>query len=242
MTFISNNEQICASLKLTIAFCSIASLLQYHFHEPVFVQPSILALLLIGLIYFIIALNIQIFLELCRNIEIKKLLQLLRSTTNLCKFLTFGIIFVAISASSSSFIEEEHQIWYYLNNTLWIILYLIETKHLMNAKNLKITRYLRVENQLKWILLFVGHLIARRLNQTGDKWLNVPDIGDWFQMEQNRIWNSFFVSISLLLLYLTCMDFGSILTNVLTITACMLIYYYRTLNGSVYFAGIKATE
>lgn len=242
MTFISNNVQICASLKFTIVFCSIASLLQYHFYESAFVQSSILALLLIGVIYFIIALNIQILLKLIRNIEIKKLLQSLRSTTNLCKFLTFGIIFVAISTSSSSFIEEEHQIWYYLNNTLWIILYLIETRHLMNVKNPKTSRYSRVENQLKWILLFVGHLIARRLNQTGDKWLNVSDIGDFLQMEQNRIWNSFFVCISLLLLYLTCMDFGSILTNVLTITACMLIYYYRTLNGSVYFAGIKATE
>lgn len=201
-----------------------------------------------GLVYFMVVLNIQLLLRLYQGRElIVNLWKSMRATANLNKLLVFGIVFHAISTSSSSFIEEEHQIWYYLNNTIWIILYAMETRHVMNVKPPKKEAPIEesqsiAHHHLKWALLFCGHLIARRLNQTGDKWLNVADIGDWLQMEENRIWNSLFMSTSLLLVYFTCMDFGSILTNVLTVTACMLIYYYRTLNGSVYLAGIKPSE
>lgn len=198
-------------------------------------------------IHFVVLSNLQFLLKM-RNLEIVKSFKSILTMPKLCAFLVFGVVWHGVSMSSSSFIEEEHQTWYYLNNTIWIILYLMETKHLLNGKWTEKKMSSKTEeheslfqNQLKWALLFGGHLIARRLNQTGDKWLNTPDIGDWLQREENRIWNSLFMSSSLLCVYLTCMDFGSILTNVLTLTACMLIYYYRTLNGSVYFAGIKAS-
>lgn len=96
--------------------------------------------------------------------------------------------------------------------------------------------------QISWLCLLAMHLFARRLNQTGDKWLSVPDIGDWLVMDEHRLWNSFFVFGSLCLMIINCVDYGSILTNVLTLTAAVLIYYFRTLNGSVYFAGIKKSE
>lgn len=210
-------------------------------------QSNLLTLAIIGAVHLIVLSNIQILLKMAKDIEIKKYLKLILSMPKLGIFLAIGIFFHAISMSSSSFIEEEHQIWYYLNSTIWIILYLMETRYLLNRKPSSGKAALEVavnesiiHNQLQWILLFLGHLLARRLNQTGDKWLSVPDIGDWLQMEENRIWNSLFVVVSLLFLYMACMDFGSILTNVLTLTACMLIYYYRTQSGSVYLAGVKA--
>lgn len=45
---------------------------------------------------------------------------------------------------------------------------------------------------ISWAFLFSIHVFLRRLNQTGDKWLTVPDIGDWLTMESNRLWNSIF--------------------------------------------------
>lgn len=169
----------------------------------------------------------------------------------LCYFLFFGLIFHVASFASSSFIEEEHQTWYYLNSTVFIILYFLETRLLISSNEMNAsdatTKKPRIAISLNyhhcsWALLFVGHLLARRLNQTGDKYLSEPDVGDWLTADANRIWNSFFVTGSLCLMYLSCVDFGSILTNVLTLTACMLIYYFRTLNGFVYFAGIKKSE
>lgn len=97
-------------------------------------------------------------------------------------------------------------------------------------------------NYFSWVLLFCGHLLARRLNQTGDKWLAEPDIGDWLVLDECRLWNSLFVFSALGQMILNLVDFGSILTNVLTLTASILIYYYRTLMGSVFFAGIKKSE
>lgn len=247
LSFASNTKNVVIPLKQAMFLGLGFSLLHSNLFGSSLTNSSLTAIPLMGLIYFVAVLNIQFLLTLSRNVEIVNSLKAIRTTTKFCKFLTFGIIFHGISTASSSFIEEEHQIWYYLNNTIWIILYAIETRQLWNVKSSK-TKTTNDVNQsltqhhLKWLLLFCGHLIARRLNQTGDKWLMVPDIGDWLQMEENRIWNSLFMSISLLLVYLTCMDFGSILTNVLTMTACMLIYYYRTLNGSVYLAGIKPSE
>lgn len=49
--------------------------------------------------------------------------------------------------------------------------------------------------EMNWLALFAILLIGRRLNQTGDKWLNLPDIGDFLVMEQHRFWNSCFVVI-----------------------------------------------
>lgn len=252
LSFLTDNTEISISPKYLIAFALIASLLHLNVHGNSFYQSNIFAIPLTGLIYLIVMTNIQLLLKLGRTIEIGQSLKSLRAANKFCIFLSFGIIFHGISTSSSSFIEEEHQIWYYLNNTVWIILYTLETRQLLKLKTSKKTVANEASqtfasesfawHQFTWAILFCGHLIGRRLNQTGDKWLNVADIGDWLQMEEHRSWNSLFVSVSLLLLHLTCMDFGSILTNVLTITACMLIYFYRTLNGVVYFAGIKPSE
>lgn len=237
---------ITVPLKITTLFSLLTCILHYSFIGNSVTKISIADIPLLSTIYFVIWSNIMFLIRLIENLNIASPIKSLRTMRNIHKFLVFGVLFHALSTSSSSFIEEEHQIWYYLNNTIWLILYAMETRYFINVKLTNNKRESNssslLQNQLKWALLFCGHLIARRLNQTGDKWLNTPDIGDWLQMEENRIWNSFFVCASLLFVYLTCMEFGSILTNVLTLTACMLIYYYRTLNGSVYFAGIKPSE
>lgn len=244
-------KEIRVSPKYALVVCVIATLIHHNVYKHSLIPAKSWGLVLLASIYFIMTLTLQQLLSVCRQFRLRESLQSLALRKPFGLFLALGVVFHGLSAASSSFIEEEHQIWYYLNNTVWILLYVMETKHLMNAKvstNENEQSYQSVSvrsilpSQLKWIALFCGHLIARRLNQTGDKWLSIPDIGDWLQMEENRTWNSLFMSAALFLTYLTCMDFGSILTNVLTVTACMLIYYYRTLSGSVYFAGIKASE
>lgn len=246
LSIVSNTAVKNVPFKYSAISCTISSLVHHYFFGYSMLQSNLASVTVIAVVHFVVLFNILCLLNMT-NLEIVKSLISLLTMPKLCAFLVFGVLWHSISMSSSSFIEEEHQTWYYFNSTIWIILYIKETKHLLKRKTEKNMSSSTEEheslfqNQMKWALLFGGHLIARRLNQTGDKWLNTPDIGDWLQSEENRIWNSLFMSSSLLCVYLTCMDFGSILTNVLTLTACMLIYYYRTLNGSVYFAGIKAS-
>lgn len=170
-----------------------------------------------------------------------------------------------ISYASSSFIEEEHQTWYYLVTTLLIAFYVMDSRHTWQtiAPANKPIRFAKRTNantptlidflsgkevinrfvwcHITWIHLLLLHLFARRLNQTGDKWISVPDIGDWLVMDENRLWQSCFVAASLFLMVIHCSEYGSLLTNVLAVTAAILVYYYRILTKSVYFAGIQST-
>lgn len=247
LSLMSQDGPMNVSVMYSILCGLLTSAVHFYVSGGPISQSNLLTYPILGALHLIVLSNTQILIRIAKDFGIGNIKNLLQSMSKSGTFLAIAILFHAVSMSSSSFIEEEHQTWYYFNSTVLILLYLVETRHLLNRKPPSGKTALEVSvsesifhNQLQWILLFVGHLIARRLNQTGDKWLSIPDIGDWLQMEENRIWNSLFMVVSLLLLYLTCMDFGSILTNVLTLTACMLIYYYRTQTGAVYLAGVKA--
>ncbi len=77
------------------------------------------------------------------------------------RLLRFYPLFHIISLFSSSFIEEEHQCWYYLLST-YLLIITIEEKSLKNVFMLILSRLIR-----SW-------------NQTGNKWLHLSDIGDFF--------------------------------------------------------------
>lgn len=197
--------------------------------------------IIFGAICSLVTFNALLCGQITRISDIEQFMAAWATCPPLCRFFVFGIFFHSLSYASSSFIEEEHQTWYYLTSTALIALYLMETRSMVQPLSdgqLKIKQSLRFR-QFQWISLLAAHLIARRLNQTGDKWLMQPDIGDWLTMDENRLWNSFFVFASLCFLFLNCVDFGNILTNVLTLTACTLIYYFRTLGGFVIFSGTQ---
>lgn len=74
-----------------------------------------------------------------------------------------------LSLFSSSFIEEEHQIWYFLDITQ---LYLLFT---LNSASRKIAK---LKNVLAIILILASTRLARSINQTGNKWIHLKDFGD----------------------------------------------------------------
>ncbi|CAF1160553.1 unnamed protein product [Adineta ricciae] len=95
--------------------------------------------------------------------------------TNLSsQLLIYYPIFHCISLFSSSFIEEEHQTWYYLLST-YLFLRTFEQK------------------SFQYFIFFLFSRLIRSWNQTGNKWLNLPDIGDFL--------NNSFSSLTPLLYY-----------------------------------------
>ncbi|GAB0089939.1 GPI ethanolamine phosphate transferase 2 [Sergentomyia squamirostris] len=166
-------------------------------------------------------------------------------------------IFHSISYSSSSFIEEEHQLWYYFGMTLFLLVFITD---LMRFKGISMQIFMKPDpvrrhnNQdfqqlqelhsvvIKYLLLFLAHIFIRRLNQTGDKWLSVPDLGDWFIMSENKVSLSWFFFCTLLLTVVACGQFCGILTGVLTFTAILLIYYFRTVSGQVRLATVSLSD
>lgn len=126
-------------------------------------------------------------------------------------FLTFATLSHTFSLASSSFVEEEHQTWYYMTHTFLFIICMMLLKKRQSDQWFLNAELLKNENQkkranvwnifeqffveLSWFTIFVILLVGRRLNQTGDKWLNLPDIGDFLVMEHHRFWNSCVVVI-----------------------------------------------
>lgn len=128
----------------------------------------------------------------------------------ICSCLIGATLFHAASYASSSFIEEEHQLWYYMTITLLLALFVMWFRKFKSASwfsakrstepstsdigfNWQLIKWCQTYYlEVCWIVVLVGQIFLRRLNQTGDKWLSVPDIGDWLVMDGNRMVNSVF--------------------------------------------------
>uniref|UniRef100_A0A6B2E8V2 Putative glycosylphosphatidylinositol anchor synthesis protein n=1 Tax=Phlebotomus kandelakii TaxID=1109342 RepID=A0A6B2E8V2_9DIPT len=167
-------------------------------------------------------------------------------------FAIFCTICHALSYASSSFIEEEHQLWYYFGVTLFLLLFIADLKRFRGmSANILITQESPTDlSQLqelhgvvmRYLGLFLIHIFIRRLNQTGDKWLSVPDIGDWFIREENKTPLSWFFIFTLILMLVVCGQFTGVLTGVLTFTAVLLIYYFRSISGQVTLFSVMKSD
>jgi len=110
--------------------------------------------------------------------------------TDFLYLLLIGQLFFIISVSSSSFVEEEHQIWYYLCNSTFIML------TFFNYREIELRSVPQVT--VKCFAFLLLHIVIRRLNQTGDKWINLPDVADWLHAENNQFWLHALILISLI--------------------------------------------
>lgn len=109
---------------------------------------------------------------------------------DLLYLLMLGHFFFIISVCSSSFVEEEHQIWYYMCNTMFALMVFFEIRGRTNAKSF-------FSVTVKCLAFLMLHVVIRRMNQTGDKWINVPDLGDWLHRDGNQNWLHLLVVLSL---------------------------------------------
>lgn len=174
------------------------------------------------------------------------------------KFVILVTILHLASLGASSFIEEEHQLWYYISQTMFIILFLKQLQtHAWHGKDFILFKFPRdVEKMrkkgdvkgeeqllksiekchncvLSFLLLIVTHVICRRLNQTGDKWSHLRDIGDFFAEEENKNFLTLLVVPSMILICCSLHSLGGLLTNILTFTALLLVFFYRSSMGQL---------
>lgn len=225
-------------------------------------------------------------------------------------FLVIGILLHTFSLLSSSFVEEEHQTWYFFTSTLFIVIFcernvlFCSRKNCDNSKlregnaspwklledktsqifrndksfdcdqdsrntefdknrdiftdvNLDGHSSNKAENRLKslgskcensagkvtnprmlWhffyiiVLLGLGRL-SRAWNQTGIKWADIPDFGDWLVKPENKATLSIICSISLLLIICFRCNRQDLLTSVMFIIGTTYAYLYRTLTGGL---------
>ena len=110
------------------------------------------------------------------------------------RMLYSGIVLHALSLLSSSFVEEEHQTFYFYIMTMEVIFVLLVVYDFFNrnynmihgnittkskAKSHWKENFSAIKLLLACFLLMVLSRIVRALNQTGDKWAHLTDLGDW---------------------------------------------------------------
>lgn len=253
------------------------------------------------------------------SLNIPSLSSLLSSFSSLLQrrthtFLAAGVLVHVFSLLSSSFVEEEHQTWYFFTSTLFIIIFCEKSaifcvrkkrndtgvseenaiqsesledqnsrryrndktfdngKNFRNAEFLKghdtftdvnldslatkgeenvtsissinayfpkkSTRIVTSKNVVLWncfvvvVLLGLGRL-SRAWNQTGIKWADRADIGDWLVKPENKTVLSMTYVISLLVIICFRYNRQDILTSIVFIIGTAHAYLYRTVTGSV---------
>lgn len=81
----------------------------------------------------------------------------------------------SLSLLASSFIEEEHQIAYFFSTTLVIGLFVASVNPHCWQTYGKAGTY-------RLLVALVCMTLARKWNQTGDKWSHLSDVSDWLNM------------------------------------------------------------
>ncbi|XP_049963220.1 GPI ethanolamine phosphate transferase 2 isoform X1 [Schistocerca serialis cubense] len=162
------------------------------------------------------------------------------------QILLIGVVLHIVSLGSSSFIEEEHQIWYFLWSTLALAkLYNCIVSYTSNMGSISrgnVTKQKMKQLVCRWLLAVTFHCVLRKLNQTGDKWAHLPDIGDWLTLDENKTFLSGVLLLGLFALILCCFNISStpyksrsnsLIDLSLYTAAAVCIYLYRAAIGSV---------
>ncbi|XP_069126866.1 GPI ethanolamine phosphate transferase 2-like [Argopecten irradians] len=191
--------------------------------------------------------------------------------------LTLGTICHTLSLLSSSFVEEEHQTWYFYTITvhLGLIVMVIQkyvsgiyTKTRCHSKfeqygaydqhdgrynvtdeDMKQTvreieqesedRPSEKETGFPWhpvmaaMLILVLCRVLRTWNQTGNKWLDQPDVGDWLVIPENKFLLSVTMGVGLIVVAMVKWAGQSCVQRGVFVTGLICIYWYRVTTSAV---------
>ncbi|CAB1337396.1 unnamed protein product, partial [Coregonus sp. 'balchen'] len=161
-----------------------------------------------------------------------------------------------LSLSASSFVEEEHQVWYFLLNTLCLVVFQDVCRkyfreHRANIGSLEGEDYLLPSNEgdavaspladlgvtdagsERWLALATPPLtlaccrLLRSLNQTGVQWAHLPDLGHWLNSLEHKIVLSLLAALSLALIYFLVQRRCSWVSKIALALGLLGVYSYR---------------
>ncbi|XP_068596475.1 GPI ethanolamine phosphate transferase 2 [Brachionichthys hirsutus] len=169
-----------------------------------------------------------------------------------------GTIGHTLSLAASSFIEEEHQTWYFLLNTLCLAVFQDvcrkyfrekkdsgdEEEHILPSIDCHpfASSHSKPEGfSEKWLALatppftLVCIRLLRPLNQTGVQWAHLPDFGHWLTSSEHRVVLSLLAASCLVLIYFLVQRRCSLVSKVALALGLLGVYSYRAAVGNVLF-------
>ncbi|KAM9309790.1 GPI ethanolamine phosphate transferase 2 isoform 1-T1 [Pholidichthys leucotaenia] len=177
------------------------------------------------------------------------------SLSELDVLLLAGTIGHTLSLAASSFVEEEHQTWYFLLNTLCLAVFQDvcrkyfrekstsgEEEHILPSKDYQPSAHPKADvYSEKWLALatplftLVCCRLLRSLNQTGVQWAHLPDVGHWLNSSEHKIILSLLSAFCLVLIYLLVQRRCSWVSKVALALGLLGVYSYRAAVGNVLF-------
>lgn len=178
------------------------------------------------------------------------------SLSELDVLLLAGTVGHTLSLAASSFVEEEHQTWYFLLNTLCLAVFQDvcrkyfreqrssgdEEEHLLPSKDAHSSAHHKPEIiSEKWLALatppftLVCCRLLRSLNQTGVQWAHLPDVSHWLNSSEHMTVLSLLSAFCLLLIYLLVQRRCSLVSKVALALGLLGVYSYRAAVGNVLF-------
>ncbi|XP_072387907.1 GPI ethanolamine phosphate transferase 2 [Diabrotica undecimpunctata] len=121
------------------------------------VMISILIVILFSNIYFLLPFNFHV-------------------TFSYLNFFIFISILHPLTFISSSYVEEEHQYWYFFN-TLFIFFNCVTFSKMKSKYDVLTT-----------VVCLAMFRFLRRMNSTGDKWAMYPDLSGWLLKDENYLY------------------------------------------------------
>ncbi|MBN3303808.1 PIGG transferase, partial [Amia calva] len=168
-----------------------------------------------------------------------------------------GTLGHVLSLGASSFIEEEHQTWYFLLNTLCLALFqdvcrkyfrekksykdLEESPFLPSKEDAPTPSYGPRGSNEKWLALATPLVslaccrVLRSLNQTGVQWAHLPDLGHWLNSSEHNVALSLLAAASLALIFSLVQRRCSLVSKVALALGLLGVYSYRAAVGNVLF-------
>ncbi|KAI7801231.1 putative GPI ethanolamine phosphate transferase 2 [Triplophysa rosa] len=166
--------------------------------------------------------------------------------------LLVGTVGHTLSLASSSFIEEEHQTWYFLLNTLCLAVfqdvcrkYFSEQEEGGEEESFSsfspaVELGMSVGSE-KWLALATPLLtltccrLLRSLNHTGVQWAHLPDFGHWLNSGDHKMFLSLLGALSLALIFLLIQRHCSLVSKIALALGLLGVYSYRAAVGNVLF-------
>ncbi|KAK0064954.1 GPI ethanolamine phosphate transferase 2 [Biomphalaria pfeifferi] len=233
--------------------------------------------IIVGLILFLCLLYL---LNKVPNCEWSSVVKWIKCRTVIEVFLAAGTCLHIVTYLSSSYIEEEHQTFYFLTIGVHIVLSLqlilsyLHTSSLHNEGNIESNSTLAFNGRhspkshdqnshhlntrtaqpfhcahnstnccsakdlfvlLAYVFVILSMLrVLRRWNQTGNKWLDNPDIGDWLVLPENKLYLSLCVAFSLIVIGVTRGHQMKSIQSMFLNLSLTTIYLYHVATGKLF--------
>uniref|UniRef100_UPI003AAC1024 GPI ethanolamine phosphate transferase 2 isoform X1 n=1 Tax=Centroberyx gerrardi TaxID=166262 RepID=UPI003AAC1024 len=167
-----------------------------------------------------------------------------------------GTVSHTLSLAASSFVEEEHQTWYFLLSTLCLAVFQDvcrkyfreragcgdEDERFLPTKDGHPSAVPQAEERSeRWLALATPPFtlaccrILRSLNQTGVQWAHLPDMGHWLNSSEHKTVLSLLAAFSLILIYFLIQRRCSWVSKIALALGLLGVYSYRAAVGNVLF-------